>query len=284
MPRLRPHLLFVLAVLVLAIASARPLARPSATARSAFGQGPPIVLLHGLGSRGEDWLPTARRLALRHRVTLVDLPGHGLSDMPEPFSLERATAALDRALGDLPGGTVILVGHSLGGLIAAAEAIEHPGRLCRLVLVETALRPQLPEARRAEWLARLEREYRDVLHAAYLDFGRDSAQGEALYQRVAALDPRMVQRWIRLAWTADLSQRAREIAVPALAVLAERSWAADEPWGAVAESLGLAGVPHLRAARLAGCGHFIMLDRPAELAALIERFAAEPEELPIAMR
>ena len=276
MPRLRPYLLFILAVLALAIAGARPLAPPAAAARSAFGHGPPIVLLHGLGSRGEDWLATARRLARRHRVTLVDLPGHGLSEMPEPFSLERATAALGRSLDDLPEGPVILVGHSLGGLIAAAEAIEHPARLRGLVLVETALRPQLPQARRDEWLGRLDREYRDVLRTAYADFGRDAAQGEALYQRIATLDPRMVQRWIRLAWTADLSQQARRLMVPVLVVLAERSLAADEPWPAVAESLGLAGVPDLRAARLADCGHFIMLDRPVELAALIERFAAEP--------
>src|SRR5262245_41509105 len=201
----------------------RPVAPPAAAERRAFGQGSPIVLLHGLGSRDQDWLPTARLLARRHRVSLVDLPGHGDSDMPEPFSLERATASLTRSLADLPGGPVVLVGHSLGGLIAAAEALEHPARVRALVLVETALRPQLPEPQREEWLGRLEREYDDVLRAAYLDFGRDSAQGEALYRRVAALDARMVQRWIRLAWTADLSPRARALAMPVLVVLAERS-------------------------------------------------------------
>ena len=152
------------------------------------------------------------------------------------------------------------------------------------MLIETALRPQIPEADRGEWLERLERDYRSVLHTAYLDFGRDLSQGEALYQRVAALDPRMVQRWIRLAWTADLSEQAARLSMPVLLVLAERSWAAGEPWATVAEALGCGGVARLRATRLVGCGHFVMLDRPAELSALIESFAADPEGLRIAMR
>jgi pimeloyl-ACP methyl ester carboxylesterase len=283
-PRPRPHLLLVLSVLALAIASARPLAPPPASPHAGFGRGTPVVLLHGLGSRREDWLPTARILARRHRVTLVDLPGHGEADMPAPFSLERATVSLDRALADVPGGPLVLVGHSLGGLIAASEALARPERVRALVLIETALRPQLPEALRAEWLERLEREYESVVRGAYLDFGRDSAQGEMLYRRVADLDPRMVRRWIRLAWTADLSQAAGRLSAPALAVLAERSWGHDEPWPDVAEALGLAGVPRLRPVRITGCGHFVMLDRPAELAALIERFAAEPAEGAVAAR
>jgi pimeloyl-ACP methyl ester carboxylesterase len=283
-PRPRPQFLFVLLLLVLAIAGARPLAPPVATTHAAFGRGTPVVLLHGLGSRREDWLATARLLASRHRVTLVDLPGHGLSDMPEPFSLDRATTALDRSLAQLPDGPVVLVGHSLGGLIAASEAIARPERVRGLVLVETALRPQLPEALRAEWLGRLERDYQDVLRTAYLGFGRDSAQGEALYRRVAVLDPRMVQRWIRLAWTADLSGRAGSLAVPVLVVLADRSWGRDEPWPEVAEALGLAGVPRLEARRIDDCGHFVMLDHPERLADLIARFAADPASRALAHR
>jgi len=282
--RSHPQLLLVLALLVLAIASARRLAPPVPTTHAAFGRGAPVVLLHGLGSRREDWFPTARVLARQHRVTLVDLPGHGVADMPEPFSLERATASLDRSLAELPDGPVILVGHSLGGLIAASEAIARPSRVRGLVLVETALRPQFPVALRAAWLGRLEHQYQDVLRGAYLDFGRDSAQGEMLYRRVAVLEPRMVQRWIRLAWSADLSREAKRLTVPVLVVLAERSWALDEPWPEVAQALGLAGVPRLSPARLPGCGHFVMLDRPDELADLIGSFAADPEGHALATR
>jgi 3-oxoadipate enol-lactonase len=283
-PRLHLHALFALTLLVPVIAGSRALAPPAVATHGAFGRGAPIVLLHGLGSRSEDWLPVARQLARNHRVELVDLPGHGESDMPEPFSLERVTAALDRTLGEVDRRPVILVGHSLGGLLAAAETIEHPERARGLVLIETALRPQVPEAQRGELLDRLEHDYQSLLHAAYLDFGRDLAQGEMLYQRVATLEPRMMQRWIRLAWTADLSEQTARLTVPVLVVLADRSWGRRESWAVAAEALGYRGASRLRPIRLSDCGHFVMLDRPAELAALIESFASDPEGLRVARR
>ena len=284
MPGLRPHHLFVVCALALVILCARELVPPASTTHHAFGSGAPIVLVHGLGSSGQDWLPTARRLAGRHRVVLVDLPGHGESDMPEPFSLDRAVAALDKALAGIPGGPPIVVGHSLGGLVAAAHAIDYPEKVRGLVLVETALRPQLPRDQRAEWLARLNRDYDVLLRAAYMDFGRDSAQGEMLYRRAAAVDPRVVKRWIRLAWSADLSPTIRRLDVPVLAVLSDRSWATNEPWEAVARELGYLEMPRLRATRIADSGHFVMLDHPAELASLINGFASDPDGMKIAAR
>jgi pimeloyl-ACP methyl ester carboxylesterase len=280
----RPIPLAAVALLTLVIAGAAGLAPPPPARHTAFGHGSTIVLLHGLGSSAEDWLPTARLLASRHRVEMVDLPGHGESDMPEPFSFERATESLDLSLLQISNEPVILVGHSLGGLLAASEAIEHPSRVRGLVLIETALKPQIPPADRPAALARLEHHYRAVLHEAYLDFGRDAAQGERLYRNVAALDPRMVSRWIRLAWTADLSSEAPRLEVPVLIVLADRSWGANESWRAVSAALGYTGAPRLRAVRLEGCGHFVMLDRPDALAALIKSFAADPQSVRTALR
>ena len=289
----RPRHLIVIALFALLIASAATLSPPAASRHAAFGgrgielgrgARTTIVLVHGLGSRAEHWLPVARWLARRHRVELVDLPGHGETDMPEPFSLERATAALDASLAQISNDPVILVGHSLGGLIAAAEAISHPSRIRGLVLVETALRPQIPEAQRAHALERLDHDYSNLIHEAYLGFGRDSAQGEALYHEVAALDPRVVKRWIRLAWSTDLSKQAKSLDLPVLVVLNDRSWGSDESWASVADALGYSGAPRLRAVRLTDCGHFVMLDRPAELATLIEGFAADPERAGVAGR
>jgi pimeloyl-ACP methyl ester carboxylesterase len=232
--------------------------------------------MHGLGSTREHWLPVARLLAKRYRVELIDLPGHGDAVMPDPFSLERAAAALDGSLAELGNTPIVLVGHSLGGLVAASEALAHPERLRGLVLVETALRPQISAADRPAFLAALDSDYQGTLHAAYLDFGRDSAQGERLYREVAPLDPPMVKEWIRLAVSTDLSHAAAGLRVPLLVVLAPRSWGERETWPSVAESLGYAEVPHVRAVRLADCGHFVMLDRPGSLPDLIASFAADP--------
>lgn len=246
------------------------------TAHATFGRGPEIVLVHGLGSTRAHWLPTARLLARDHQVTLVDLPGHGVTEMPEPFSLEQAVASLDQALAERGPQPVVLVGHSLGGLVCAAEAIAHPQRVKALVLVETALRPQIDPADRSALLDALDHDYASLVRSAYLGFGRDSAQGEALWHEVAALDPEMVRRWIRLAWSADLSAEAIHIESPVLAVLAPRSWATDESWSDVAQALGYERIPSLRGTRIANAGHFVMLDQPRVLASAIERFAGHP--------
>jgi 3-oxoadipate enol-lactonase len=276
----RRALVLTFAALALALLGTRTLSPPPALPAAAFGQGPAIVLVRGLGSGTERWLPTARILARRHRVVFVDLPGQGVSAMPEPFSLERATRAFDVTLARASREPVVLVGHSLGGLVAAAEACARPGRVRALVLIETALRPQ------ASWVDRraaLDRDYLGTLRRVYTAFGRDSAQGEALYRQVAALDPAVVKPWIRLAFATDLSARVARLQCPLLVVLAPRSWPKGEPWVETSAALGFGAVPRVRAVRVDGCGHFVMLDRPDELARLIGRFADAPDGGPVVM-
>jgi pimeloyl-ACP methyl ester carboxylesterase len=279
---LRSRVLAV-AAFALVLFGVRALSPPSVPLAAAFGHGPAIVLVRGLGGGTERWLPTARLLARRHRVVFVDLPGHGARAMLEPFSLARATQALDAALAGASREPVVLVGQSLDGLVAAAEACAHPGRVRALVLIETALRPQ------AEWvgsrtvLSALDRDYQGTLRRVYTALGRDSAQGEALYRQVAGMDPAVVKPWIRLAFATDLSARMARLKCPLLVVLAPRSWPKGEPWVETAAALGFGAVPRVRAVRVDGCGHFVMLDRPDELARLIGRFTDAPDGGPVVL-
>ena len=105
----------------------------------ACGNGPPLVLLHGWAMHSGFWGPLVPRLARRHRVHAVDLPGHGESAAPPKFTLDGAVAALEAAFATA-GPPLTLVGWSLGGLIAMRWALVRPHRVRRLVLVATSPR------------------------------------------------------------------------------------------------------------------------------------------------
>ena len=102
------------------------------------GDGPPIVLLHGPGESGAKWLRVFPELTTSHRVIAPDLPAHGGSERPdEPLDADRAVAWLDELIELTCPSPPALVGHVLGGAIGARHAIDRPGHLSRLVLVDS---------------------------------------------------------------------------------------------------------------------------------------------------
>ena len=102
--------------------------------------GPPVVLVHGLGSRAEDWRNLAPYLAhAGFRVYLPDLPGYGRSEQPAGFSYSvRDEAAVVVGFLDVLGlKEVDLGGWSMGGWIVQLIAAEHPERVKRLMLFDS---------------------------------------------------------------------------------------------------------------------------------------------------
>ena len=104
-----------------------------------MGNGPPIALVHGWAMHSGFFGPLAARLARRHRVHSVDLPGHGSSPATSPFTLDGAVEALDQSFAT-SSPPLTLLGWSLGGLVAMRWALAHPHRIQRLVLVSTSPR------------------------------------------------------------------------------------------------------------------------------------------------
>jgi pimeloyl-ACP methyl ester carboxylesterase len=194
--------------------------------------------------------------------------------MATPFTLEQATLALDRALAEQSRDPVVLVGHSVGGLVAAAEALHSPTRVKALVLVESALAPQMSKVEGDSLLAMFDRDWEGTLHTVYMSFGRDSAQGEALWADASQVERANMRAWIPVALTTDLSGEAAALRMPVLAVLSPRSWEAGEPLAHASQALGLARIPRLRVVRIDDCGHFVMIDQPRALSDAIRRFAA----------
>jgi pimeloyl-ACP methyl ester carboxylesterase len=98
-----------------------------------------LLLLHGYGESLMGYRAVFDALARRYRVIAVDLPGFGLSDKPDlPYDLASYRHRLGDFLGRWTRGPVVVVGHSMGGEIAAALALDHPDRVVAAVLIAPA--------------------------------------------------------------------------------------------------------------------------------------------------
>jgi pimeloyl-ACP methyl ester carboxylesterase len=144
------------------------------------GSGPPLILLHGLGESAHDWRWVIPAFALTYRVYALDMPGSGESAKPAvnytPAYLTRMVIGFLDALGI---GPALMIGHSLGGLIALRLAVYQPERVRALVLVDGRSMHHCPYC--AGW------EVRDQALAIY---GRgEKGRGLALMLTVWSEDP-----------------------------------------------------------------------------------------------
>ncbi|MEM7472729.1 MAG: alpha/beta hydrolase [Pseudomonadota bacterium] len=105
------------------------------------GDGPLLVLIHGVGMNASVWHPQIDALQKRNRVIAVDLPGHGGSDpLPPQSKLPRYVAWLREAIVTLDIGPANIVGHSMGALIAGGMACTHPELVSRAALLNGVFR------------------------------------------------------------------------------------------------------------------------------------------------
>lgn len=104
-----------------------------------FGQGPPVVILHGLFGTLDNWQTIARQLAVEYSVFLLDLRNHGRSPHTEQHdyhSMADDVRAFMESHWMYDGAYVI--GHSMGGKTAMQLALEHPDLVKKLVVVDIA--------------------------------------------------------------------------------------------------------------------------------------------------
>jgi len=104
----------------------------------ARGEGAPIVFLHGFGADLNGWRPIHRLLPETRAALAIDLPGHGLSPLGDEASFEALVEAARAALIEEGVSAAHLVGHSLGGAVAAALAHEPDVEALSLMLIAPA--------------------------------------------------------------------------------------------------------------------------------------------------
>jgi pimeloyl-ACP methyl ester carboxylesterase len=261
------------------------------------GDGPPVVLIHGMVNASRHWAAVAERLAERHLVIAPDLIGHGDSATPRgDYSLGAHAAVIRDLLSALGIERATMVGHSLGGGIAMVYFWQFPERVDRLALVSSGglgdeVSPLLRSAALpgASTLISLAGHRRltgalDAAGARLRDRGsslgvqlqaiaralrplESAGQREAFVQSLRAVIDRRGQR----VSATDRLYLLREM--PTLIAWGERDRTIPPSHGLAAHH----AIPGSRFVTIAGAAHFPHLERPDELAAALEDFIATTE-------
>lgn len=240
---------------------------------------PTIVMLHGFTGSKENWYPLARALGGRYRLLVPDLPGWGASQRKPgaaygfPEQAENVAAFLRVASPDRP---VVLLGHSMGGGIAALVAARHPQAVAQVGLLNAAgvrfkdnrfgvavLAGRNPFA--VEDAASLQR-YLDTVF--YDDAAKPwipwpaSAALIARRRSEAAFEQGVLDRIGRGADSLLPGEEATRIRQPALLLWCRQDAVID----ASALDLYAARIPQARRVLLDGCGHMSLMERPRAVA------------------
>jgi pimeloyl-ACP methyl ester carboxylesterase len=241
------------------------------------GDGPPILLLHGLMGRASTWWAVAQWLVAHGQVVAPDARGHGRSQAHGPWTTGRLVADVESVLEPLGPATVIA--HSMGGLHALVLAARRPDLVRALVVEDIAVdfTDRSAEDARA-WFAALPQPFGSLAHVRQVfgfprsEFGdymaecvEERADG---YHLLAAVEHtvEIAAEWARIARWDVLP----EVRCPTLLVEAEESVA---PPGHMAEMARR--MPAARHVRLPGTGHLVHAADPAAYRRHVEEFLAE---------
>lgn len=250
------------------------------------GEGPPLVLVHGLGGTIENWRALAPPLAAHHRVLVPDLPGHGgSSPQPEARHVDAlAEAVLAIAAAEEIRGAV-WVGHSLGGVVGLRAAVLRPEAARGLVLAAAAgigsasraaevTLAVLGVARPGRWIA-------PHRHAwARSRLGRRVAFGWWGVADPDALEPELAEAFlVGPAQHTDTRQAGRALLVSDPRTELDRVtcpclclWGASDNWVRLDDGIEYARRLRAPLRAIAGCGHLLIGERPDACLAAIRDF------------
>jgi len=119
-----------------------------------YGKGDPIVILHGLFGISDNWTTFGKRMAENHHVFIPDQRNHGQSPHSSLIDYPSMAADLEEFLEDHDLREITLIGHSMGGKTAMQFALDNPGLLKKLIIVDISPRQYPPNV-----------EHQQLLHA-----------------------------------------------------------------------------------------------------------------------
>ena len=228
---------------------------------------PTVLLLHGLGSAGADWLLQFKPLGeAGYHVLAPDLRGFGQSSWPGHTSVTAMADDMAVLLRELEAAPAHVVGISMGGTVALQLALDHPDLVRRLVLVNTfaRLRPQgiggylyFPLRMLLMYTVGLERQARLVSRRIFPKPDQAVLRMQ-LYQRIVHTDPRAYRATMWALLRFNVEPRLHEIRVPTLVI----TGAEDTTVPPAAQRRLVAGIPGAQQIVIPGSGHAVILDNP----------------------
>jgi 3-oxoadipate enol-lactonase len=243
-----------------------------------FGDGPPLLLIQGLGYGGRGWGPMLEPLAEAFTVAAFDNRGFGASDIPPgPYSVrelaEDARVVLDAAGFE----RAHVVGASLGGMVAQELALAHPEQIDRLVLACTTpggvgsfpMPPRTVSLMLEAPAMPPEQALRKFAENALGEGGSEELIGRIVAYRTA--NPPDLGGWQSQAAAGalhDAFDRLGEIKAPTLVIHGTEDAVVD-PRNA---ELLAERIPGARLEPLRGCGHLPFWEEPERFASLIKEF------------
>jgi len=244
--------------------------------RTGAGSGKPVMVLsHGITDNGLCWTAVARKLESDYDLVLYDARGHGLSDKPETgYTLDDHVADLVGLIRRLGVKKPILMGHSMGGAIVASAAARYPDLPRAVILIDPVFlhgRPADPAKTAAgfrKWLESLKLKSREQLVA--LARKENPQWPEAEYGPWAESKLQVSLNILQtLGSLPDLRELFPKITAPALILKADADAAGRKENQKVAALL-----PRGKLVHVAGAGHSVHRDRPAETMRVLKQFLA----------
>ena len=251
-----------------------------------LGAGPTVLMLHGIGGGHLAFAPQVETLASSgYRAVAWDMPGYGHSAPIDPYTFKGLAARCIALIESLQSGSVTLLGHSMGGMVAQEVIARRPELVNKLVLCGTSPSFGKPDG---DWQSRFIAE-----RTAPLDAGKTMAElAEVLVPQMVG--PGSLPEGVRLAThcmgmvPASTYRRALEalvtfdrranlpnINVPTLLVAGEHDRNAPP---AVMQKMADA-IPRSSFIQMKGIGHLHNLEAPDEFDALLLNFLSLPQEL-----
>lgn len=241
------------------------------------GQGPAVVLLHGLADTHELWRNQIPVLTARYRTIAVDHYGHGHTPLPhQPLTIEVMADGVAALLESLRVTTAVVIGLSMGGGVAQVLSLRRPDLVRAMVLVSTG--SEFPRATRERFMARAARAEREGM-ASVIDatiprwFTPEYARLHpdvlaATRRTVLANDPVSFAAASRANAARDFTERLGEITCPILFVGGEQ-----DPADA-ARSAAIYGerLRDLEVVMLPNASHLVPVEVPDEFNRILLRF------------